>query len=86
MIVVDHPPLVHYWWAMKRQCMCLFRPRPDVAPGCPMLPMTWTLLTMILNIHHVARPQLLDLVASFRSHKHVIHIRSPRELRRFIRE
>ncbi len=85
-IVVDHPLPVHYWWAMKRQFMCLFRPRPDGPPGCPMLPMTWVLLKLIWHIHHVERPQLLGLVASFRSRKRVFHIRSPQQLRRFVRE
>jgi len=85
-ILVDHPLWVHYWWAIKRQIMCLFRPRPDGPPGCPMLPMTWTLLKMIWHIHHVARPELLTVVDSFRSRKHVIHLRSPHQLRQFIRE
>jgi adenylate kinase family enzyme len=82
-IVVDHPLVVHYWWAFKRQWMCLFRPRPDGPPGCPMLPMTWPLLKMIWSIHRTARPQLLQLVSTFRDHKHVVHLRSPRELRQF---
>lgn len=85
-IFVDHPLWVHYWWAIKRQFMCLFRSRPDGPAGCPMLPMTWRLLKMIWTIHRDARPRLLELVESYRSHKQVFHIRSPRELRRFMRE
>ncbi len=85
-IVVDHPLVVHYWWAIKRQIKCLFRPRSDGPPGCPMLPMTWPLLKMIWQIHHLQRPQLLDLVNAFRSRKRLIYIRSPRELRRFVHE
>src|SRR5205823_5961935 len=30
-IYVDHPLYVHYWWAMKRQLQCGFRPQPDGA-------------------------------------------------------
>lgn len=84
-IVVDLPLWIHYWWSIKRQAICLFRPRPDGPPGCPMLPMTWTLLKMIWHIHHVERLRLLDLVGSFRIRKRVIHIRAPHQLRHFIR-
>jgi len=85
-IVVDHRLPVHYWWAIKRQVRCIFRPRPDGPPGCPMLPMTWPLLKMIWTIHHVSRPRLLELVDTFRDRKRVVHLRSPRELRHFVRE
>ncbi len=81
---VDHPLWVHYWWAIKRQFMCLFRPRPDFVDGCPMLPMTGKLLKMIWRIHRDARPKLLRVIESYRSGRHVYHIRSPRELKRFL--
>ena len=83
-IFVDHPLYVHYWWAIKRQIKCVFQPRIDGPEGFPMLPMTWPLLKMIWNIHHHARPQLLQLINSYRDQKWVFHIRSPRELRRFV--
>jgi adenylate kinase family enzyme len=83
-IFVDHPLSIHYWWAIKRQITCLFRPRPDGSEGCPMLPMTWPLLKMIWTIHHQARPELLGLITSYRGRKQVFHIRSPRELHQFI--
>lgn len=80
-IFVDHPLVVHYGWALKRQFACLFAPRVDGPEGCPMLPMTWPLLKMIWNIHFHLRPRLLELVHAYRAEKQVIHIRSPRELR-----
>ena len=83
-IFVDHPLSVHYWWAIKRQIMCLFRPRPDGPEGCPMLPMTWPLLKMIWVIHHQARPELFRLITAHSEGKQVFYIRSPHELRRFI--
>ncbi len=83
-IFVDLPLYVHYWWTIKRQVACLFRPRPDGPEGCPMLPMTWPLLKMIWQIHHHARPKLLDIVNRYRADKDVFHITSPRELRRFV--
>lgn len=83
-VLVDHSLWVHYWWAIKRQFMCLCRPRPDVVEGCPMLPMTGKLLRMIWQIHRRLRPQLISLVHKYRDEKWVYHIKSPRELREFI--
>lgn len=83
-IFVDHPLIVHYWWACKRQVKCLFRPRPDGPAGCPMLPITGKLLRMIWNIHRHERPQMLQLVHKLGETKQVFHIRSPRELRAFV--
>lgn len=74
---------IHYWWAIKRQVACLFRPRPDGPPGCPMVPTTRPLLKMIWNIHHQARPQLLELSDRQGDTTRLFHIRSPRELREF---
>ena len=83
-IFVDHPLWIHYWWAIKRQVMCVFRPRPDFVEGCPMLPMTWKLLKMICQIHRHARPKLVARINHYSKGRDVYHIRSPRELRRFV--
>lgn len=85
-VLVDFPLWRHYWWALKRQFMCLFRPRMDGPPGCPMLPMTWPLLKMIWFIDRDAMPRLRVLVEAFRSSKRVVVIRSLAELRRFYHE
>jgi adenylate kinase family enzyme len=84
-ILVDQPLYIHYWWAVKRQVKCLFQPRPGGPAGCPMLPMTWPLLKMIWHIHHHARPDLLELVNSYRDKKQVVYIRSPQGLHQFLR-
>ena len=84
-IFVDLPLYVHYWWSIKRQIACLFRPRADVPEGCPMLPMTWPLLKMIWNIHYDTRPRLLESINAHRGHKRIFHLRSPRELHQFMR-
>jgi adenylate kinase family enzyme len=52
--------------------------------GCPMLPMTGTLLRMIWHIHWELRPHLIELVDSYRGSKWIYHIQSPKELRRFV--
>ena len=85
-IFIDHSLWIHYWWALKRQFRCIFRPRIDGPEGCPMLPMTWKLIKMIWMVNRDLRPQLMDLVQSHRDAKAVYHIRSPRELRWFIQE
>jgi adenylate kinase family enzyme len=83
-ILVDHPLWIHYFWALKRQFTCIFRPRPDFVEGCPMLPMTWKLLKMIWHIHWDLMPRLNKLVESYRKSKWVYHIQSPKELRHFV--
>jgi adenylate kinase family enzyme len=85
-ILVDHPLWVHYWWAAKRQFMCLFRPRPDFVDGCPMLPKTWELVKMIWRINKDLRPVLLELISKYVGDRQVFHIRSPMELARFKKE
>lgn len=85
-IFVDLPLRIHYWWAIKRQLACLFRPRPDFVPGCPMLPMTGKLLRMIWQIHRHLRPRLIELVNSYRETKWVYRVESPTELRELIQE
>lgn len=83
-IFVDHPLWVHYWWAAKRQFMCLFRARPDFVEGCPMLPKTWELTKMIWQINKHLRPMLLELTERHGKGKQVFHIRSPKELAQFL--
>lgn len=83
-ILVNHPLRIHYWWALKRQFTCLFRPRPDFVDGCPMLPMTGKLLRMIWNIHTQLMPKLNELVNAYQDTKWVYRIQSPVELKQFL--
>ena len=83
-ILVDHPLWIHYWWAIKRQFMCIFRPRPDGPDGCPMLPVTWKMMKIIWVIHKELRPELTTLVETYTDKKNVYHIRSPKALQQFI--
>jgi len=85
-IFIDYPLWRHYWWALKRQFMCLFRPRPDGPPGCPMLPKTWALLKMLWAIDRHALPQLRKLVETQQELKRVFHIRTLSDLQSFNRE
>lgn len=82
-IFVDFPLWRHYWWAAKRQFMCIFRPRPNFVPGCPMLPKTFELVKMIWYINFNCRPTWLKLIDTLPATKQVIHIRSRKELKKF---
>jgi len=82
-IFIDHPVLIHLWWALKRQFLCLFRPRPDFVDGCPMIPMTGKLLKMILDIDKFLKPKIKDILKQYENSKEMYHIKSPIELNRF---
>jgi len=85
-VLVDYPLWRHYFWAIKRQIQCLFRPRVDGPPGCPMLPMTWPLLKMIWVIEKDAMPTLRRQMTSLKNEKTVFRIRTLRDLRNFYDE
>ncbi len=82
-IFIDHPVIVHLWWALKRQFFCLLRPRPDFVEGCPMIPMTGKLIKMILAIDKLLKPKILDLIEQYENDKEIYHIKSPKELNVF---
>ncbi len=86
LILVDHPLWVHFWWAAERQIACVTEERPDGPDGCPMLPMTDVLFKMIWDIHHHARPRLLEMIERRRATKDILHITSPDALNRFVAE
>jgi len=83
-IFVDHPVWVNCWWALKRQLKWVLGSRPDPLYGRPMLPRTRQLFKMIRRGHKRAR-RLLERINARRTGKNVFHIRSPRELRGFLR-
>ncbi|HEY1014884.1 MAG TPA: hypothetical protein VGE07_19390 [Herpetosiphonaceae bacterium] len=81
LIFVDFPLPIHYWWAMKRQAATLLRPRDDLPPDCPMLPMTWRLLKVMWWVHLELRPPIIGLLmAARRRGARVIHVRRPAQL------
>ena len=83
-VFVDLPLWLHYWWATKRQLSTLVRERVDGPEGCPMLPVTLRLYRMMWSVHWDLRPKILALLELRESSTRVIHIRSPREMQRFI--
>lgn len=85
-ILVDYPLWVHYWWAAKRQFMCMVRPRPNFVEGCPMLPKTVELVKVMWRVNRHLLPLLRVIADQYASEKSIYHIRSPKELNRFIKE
>ncbi len=84
-VFVDHPLWVHLWWAAKRQVRALLAPWTlDKPEGCNLLPVTLRMFRTIRTIHQTATPSMRELVASHAGSKDVFHIRSPRDLRRFV--
>jgi adenylate kinase family enzyme len=84
-VFVDFQIALHYGWAIKRQVQSIVAPRPDwPPPGCSATSITWRLFRLMWDLHRNTRPKLLELVMNYRDRKRVEHIRSPRELERFL--
>jgi adenylate kinase family enzyme len=82
-IFIDHSIVIHLWWALKRQFLCIFRPRPDFVEGCPMLPMTSKLIKMIFAIDKIMKPKILNLIEQYTNSKEIFHLKGPKELKAF---
>jgi hypothetical protein len=84
-ILVDFPILVHYWWAAKRQLKAMFTLNRDWPPqGCHALPVTGRLFKLMWKIHRERLPQLVELIYQYQADTEIMHLKSPREMRRFI--
>ncbi|HEX7734390.1 MAG TPA: hypothetical protein VF458_06000 [Ktedonobacteraceae bacterium] len=86
LIFVDHPLSIHYWWAAKRQFLSIFRGYPDGPEGCELLPVTRRMFQTIHRVHYKLRPWLIEALAAFEGRKDIVHIHSPGELRRFLKQ
>ncbi len=82
-ILIDHPILIHFWWATKRQIKSLFVGRPDGPEDCPMWRVTFRLYKMMWWLHREMRPTLLEAIYDRADRLRIIHIKSPAELRAF---
>ncbi len=81
LIFIDFPIALHYWWATKRQIQSIVAPQSDwPPPGCNAWEVTGRLYQMMWTIHTTMRSQLLNQISSYRDHKRVEIIRSPRDL------
>lgn len=87
LIFVDFPLLVHYWWATKRQVKAALHLNAGWPPdGCRAVPVTGRLFKLMWRIHRDKRPQLVELLRRFYGDKHVIHLRSPKDMNLLFKE
>jgi hypothetical protein len=87
LILVDFHIAVHYWWAAKRQIKAALKLNQGWPPeGCPALPVTGRLFKLMWKIHTEMRPQLVELIQQYAEEKQIVHLRSPREMRCFLKE
>jgi adenylate kinase family enzyme len=82
-VYVDLPFRTHLWWAAKRQVVALVRRRAwagqSAAPPS-------VLLFRTLRRVHAMRSDLLELVTKSGRAAKLVHLRSPREMERWLRE
>jgi adenylate kinase family enzyme len=79
-VLVDYALWRHCFWALKRQCMGIFRERSDGPAGCRLLPRSWELVKVLRWIHLYGLPELKGRIRLLCEPEKVFHIRSPREL------
>jgi adenylate kinase family enzyme len=82
-VYVDLPFGTHLWWAAKRQAVSLVRRRAWAGQSAPPPPL---LLFRTLRRVHAMRPDLLQLVTKSGRATKLVHLRSPREMTRWIDE
>ena len=86
-ILVDFHIATHYWWATKRQIKAALKLNQGWPPeGCAALPVTGRLFKLMWKIHTEMRPQLVELIQQYAEEKQIVHLRSPREMSRFLKE
>lgn len=87
LILVDFHIAIHYWWAAKRQILAALNLNPGWPPkGCAALPVTGRLFKLMWRIHTEMRPQLVELIQRHSEGKQIVRLKSPREMRRFLKE
>jgi hypothetical protein len=82
-VYVDLPFRTHLWWAAKRQVVSFVQRRSWGGQSAP--PPT-LLLFRTLNRVHAMRSDLLELVTRNGRAAKLVHLRSPREMTRWLAE
>ena len=83
-IFIDHPLPVHYWWVINRQCPSIILPGLTLGERQRLWLETSALVKGMWQIHRRERKRLIEIIEAHRHGKHLIHIRSPKELKQFI--
>ncbi|HYV21832.1 MAG TPA: flagellar protein FlaR [Candidatus Bathyarchaeia archaeon] len=82
-VYVDFPLRTHLWWAAKRQVVSFVRRR---AWGGQSAPPSSLLLFRTLRRVHAMRADLLELVTKDGRQRKLVHLRSPREMARWLND
>ena len=82
-LFLDLPRIVCTWRVIKRQVRYFGRIRPDSAPGCPER-LTWEFVSWVWTYPTRRRPDILRRLDAVRATKHVVVLRSTREMRAFL--
>src|SRR5438270_5569726 len=80
-VYVDLPLRTHLWWAAKRQVASLARRRAWAGQSAP--PPTLLLFRTLRRVHAM-RSDLLELVTKNGRDAKLVHLRSPREMERWL--
>lgn len=83
-IFLDLPRRTNLWRILKRRLQFAGRDRPDIAPGCPER-FNGEFLSWIWSYPSRQRPKILEKVAALRADQRAIVLRSPREVREFLK-
>ncbi|MDP9274946.1 MAG: flagellar protein FlaR [Chloroflexota bacterium] len=81
-VFVDLPFRTHLWWAAKRQVASLVRQRAWAGQSAP--PPSLLLFRTLRRVH-ATRPDLLELVTKSGRTEKLVHLRSAREMTRWLR-
>ena len=82
-VYVDFPFRTHLWWAAKRQVVSLVQRRAWAGQSGP--PSSLLLFRTLRRVHAM-RPDLLELVTKSGRSAKLVHLRSPREMARWLSE
>jgi adenylate kinase family enzyme len=82
-VYVDFPLRTHLWWAAKRQVVSLVRRRAWASQSAP--PSSLLLFRTLRRVHAM-RSSLLELVTKDGRGVKLVHLRSPREMERWLSE
>jgi len=80
-VFVDLPFRTHLWWAAKRQVVSLVRRRAWAGQSAP--PPSLLLFRTLRRVHAM-RSELVELVTKSGRVKKLVHLRSPREMARWL--
>jgi adenylate kinase family enzyme len=85
LVFVDHPLWRHYWWDLKRSIGGLFRTPVGWPEGWPVARTYRDHVRLIWTVHREWTPWSRRLVEEHAADKQVVHLRTPREMRAFLR-